>query len=91
MWCQHLRQRFPAECASTSVARRVVVSKNGIGSSRLRSRVRCRSIACWNSDEAPIGNARSPNFIASETPCFVGRAIAVLAADPRVIEKSGGL
>lgn len=30
-------------------------------------------------------------FIASETPCFVGRAIAALAADPRVMEKSGGV
>ena len=34
---------------------------------------------------------KDPNFIASETPCFVGRAVAALAADPRVIEKSGGL
>jgi len=34
---------------------------------------------------------KDPNLIASETPCFVGRAIAALAADPRVIEKSGGL
>ena len=30
-------------------------------------------------------------FAESETPCFVGRAIAALAADPRVGEKSGGL
>lgn len=30
-----------------------------------------------------------PNFIASETPYFVGRAIAALAADPRVSAKSG--
>ena len=37
------------------------------------------------------GAKKDPNFIASETPCFVGRAIAALAADPRVIEKSGGL
>jgi len=34
---------------------------------------------------------KDPNFIASETPCFVGRAVAALASDPRVIEKSGGL
>ena len=27
----------------------------------------------------------------SETPCFVGRAVAALAADPRLMDKSGGL
>jgi NAD(P)-dependent dehydrogenase (short-subunit alcohol dehydrogenase family) len=30
-------------------------------------------------------------FLQSETPYFVGRAIAALAADPKVINKSGGL
>lgn len=30
-----------------------------------------------------------PNFIASETPYYVGRAIAALAADPKIKEKSG--
>lgn len=33
---------------------------------------------------------QEPHFIASETPYFVGRAIAALAADPTVAEKSGG-
>jgi NAD(P)-dependent dehydrogenase (short-subunit alcohol dehydrogenase family) len=37
------------------------------------------------------GGKKDPNFLASETPFFVGRAIAALAADPRVLEKSGGL
>jgi NAD(P)-dependent dehydrogenase (short-subunit alcohol dehydrogenase family) len=37
------------------------------------------------------GAKKDPNFIASETPFFVGRAIAALAADPSVLEKSGGL
>jgi NAD(P)-dependent dehydrogenase (short-subunit alcohol dehydrogenase family) len=37
------------------------------------------------------GATRDPHFIASETPCFVGRAVAALAADPRVLEKSGGV
>jgi NAD(P)-dependent dehydrogenase (short-subunit alcohol dehydrogenase family) len=32
-----------------------------------------------------------PDFIASETPLFVGRDVVALAADPRVSEKSGGL
>jgi NAD(P)-dependent dehydrogenase (short-subunit alcohol dehydrogenase family) len=30
-----------------------------------------------------------PNFEGSETPCFVGRAVAALAADPNVSKKSG--
>ena len=37
------------------------------------------------------GGKKDPNFLASETPFFVGRAIAALAADARVLEKSGGL
>jgi len=37
------------------------------------------------------GAKKDPNFIASETPFFVGRAVAALAADPDVMEKSGGL
>jgi NAD(P)-dependent dehydrogenase (short-subunit alcohol dehydrogenase family) len=32
-----------------------------------------------------------PHFIASETPAFVGRAVAALAADPNVARKSGGV
>lgn len=35
------------------------------------------------------GAKKDPNFIASETPYFVGRAVAALAADPNVAEKSG--
>lgn len=30
-----------------------------------------------------------PHFIESETPCFVGRAVAALASDPKVHQKSG--
>jgi NAD(P)-dependent dehydrogenase (short-subunit alcohol dehydrogenase family) len=36
------------------------------------------------------GAQQDPNFIASETPYFVGRAIAALAADPKLGQKSGG-
>lgn len=38
-------------------------------------------------------NAQARRFLlsGSETPCFVGRAIAALAADPDVARKSGGL
>ena len=35
--------------------------------------------------------AGDPYFAASETPCFVGRAVAALAADPEVARKAGGL
>jgi NAD(P)-dependent dehydrogenase (short-subunit alcohol dehydrogenase family) len=37
------------------------------------------------------GAARDPHFIASETPFFVGRAVAALAADPGIAGKSGGV
>ena len=35
------------------------------------------------------GAQRDPHFIASETPFFVGRAVAALAADPNVHAKTG--
>jgi NAD(P)-dependent dehydrogenase (short-subunit alcohol dehydrogenase family) len=35
--------------------------------------------------------AADPNFLESESPLFVGRAVAALAADPRVFERSGQL
>jgi len=34
---------------------------------------------------------KNPHFAASETPFFVGRAVAALAADPRRMAKTGGL
>lgn len=34
---------------------------------------------------------QDPHFAQSETPCYVGRAVAALAADPDVAVKSGGL
>src|SRR5262249_26542097 len=37
------------------------------------------------------GAKKDRYFAYSETPFFVGRAIAALAADPKVLEKSGGL
>ena len=37
------------------------------------------------------GAKRDRHFANSESPLFVGRAVAALAADPRVLEKSGGL
>ncbi len=37
------------------------------------------------------GTQRDPHFIASETPHFVGRAVAALAADPAIAAKTGGV
>lgn len=37
------------------------------------------------------GAKKDPHFIASETPFYVGRAVAALAADPEVAVKSGGV
>lgn len=37
------------------------------------------------------GVAKDPHFIASETPYFVGRAIAALATDPNIMAKTGGV
>lgn len=36
------------------------------------------------------GAGQDPHFIASETPFFIGRAVTALAADPRILGKSGG-
>ncbi|MCP4428059.1 MAG: SDR family NAD(P)-dependent oxidoreductase [Chloroflexi bacterium] len=35
------------------------------------------------------GTQKDPHFIASETPFYIGRAVAALAADPNVREKAG--
>jgi NAD(P)-dependent dehydrogenase (short-subunit alcohol dehydrogenase family) len=35
------------------------------------------------------GAKTDPNFLVSETPLFVGRAVAALASDPNVFDKSG--
>jgi NAD(P)-dependent dehydrogenase (short-subunit alcohol dehydrogenase family) len=37
------------------------------------------------------GGRKDPNFLASETPLFVGRAVAALAADSHVLERTGQL
>jgi len=35
------------------------------------------------------GGKKDPNFLASESPLFVGRAVAALAADPKVLARTG--
>jgi hypothetical protein len=37
------------------------------------------------------GGRTDPNFLESESPLFVGRAVAALAADPGVLARSGQL
>jgi NAD(P)-dependent dehydrogenase (short-subunit alcohol dehydrogenase family) len=37
------------------------------------------------------GGKKDPNFLESESPLFVGRAVAALAADPRLMEQTGQL
>jgi NAD(P)-dependent dehydrogenase (short-subunit alcohol dehydrogenase family) len=45
----------------------------------------------WREVAVTNAEAKRFGFIASETPYFVGRAIAALASDPRVLSKSGGV
>ncbi|HEX5725105.1 MAG TPA: SDR family NAD(P)-dependent oxidoreductase [Longimicrobiaceae bacterium] len=47
--------------------------------------------ANWREAAEKNAQARGFGFEASETPCFVGRAVAALAADPAVARKSGGI
>jgi NAD(P)-dependent dehydrogenase (short-subunit alcohol dehydrogenase family) len=46
--------------------------------------------ANWR-DAADNPQAKGFGWIASETPCFIGRGVAALAADPNVRAKAGGL
>ena len=45
----------------------------------------------WRSVAASSKKAQGYGFAGSETPCFVGRAGAALAADPDVMRRSGGV
>ncbi len=45
----------------------------------------------WREVAATSEEAKKWGFAGSETPCFVGRAVAALAADPDVMRKSGGI
>jgi len=41
-------------------------------------------------EAADTAEGKQFGFAGSETPCFIGRAVAALAADPNVMAKSGG-
>jgi NAD(P)-dependent dehydrogenase (short-subunit alcohol dehydrogenase family) len=45
----------------------------------------------WREVAVTNKKAKGYGFIASETPCFLGRAVAALAADPKLKRNSGGL
>jgi NAD(P)-dependent dehydrogenase (short-subunit alcohol dehydrogenase family) len=45
----------------------------------------------WREVAETNKQARGYGFAGSETPCFLGRAVAALAADPKLPAKSGGL
>ena len=47
--------------------------------------------ANWREAAEQNSKARGYGLAGSESPYFVGRAVAALAADPKVLEKSGGL
>src|SRR5438132_6762140 len=47
--------------------------------------------ANWRHTAEHHAKAKQFGFISSETPCFVGRAVAALAADPHRAGKSGGV
>jgi NAD(P)-dependent dehydrogenase (short-subunit alcohol dehydrogenase family) len=47
--------------------------------------------ANWREVAETNPQARGYGFAGSETPCFVGRAVAALAADPNLRAKSGGV
>jgi len=47
--------------------------------------------ATWRDAAENNPKAKSFGFISSETPCFVGRGVAALAADPDRMRKSGGI
>ena len=49
------------------------------------------SEANWKEAAENNASAKRFGFINSETPCFVGRAVAALAADPKVARWSGGV
>ena len=47
--------------------------------------------ANWQEAARKNATAKKYGFAGSETPCFVGRAVAALAADPELARKSGGV
>jgi hypothetical protein len=56
----------------------------------------CARKRCWSASASLKANWREgakkdKNFLESETPLFVGRAVAALAADPNALDRTGHL
>jgi len=80
-WAEELRPHGAAALAVTPGFMRTEVVLERLGATEEN----------WREVAEQSAAARGYGFAGSETPFFVGRAVAALAADPRVLEKSGGL
>jgi NAD(P)-dependent dehydrogenase (short-subunit alcohol dehydrogenase family) len=80
-WAEELRPRGVASLAVTPGFMRTEVVLEHFGATE----------GNWREVAEKNSKARGMGLAGSETPFFVGRAVAALAADPEVLEKSGGL
>lgn len=80
-WAEELRPHGVASLAVTPGFMRTEVVLERFGATE----------GNWREVAEKSDDARRYGFAGSETPFFVGRAVAALASDPNVLEKSGGL
>ena len=80
-WAEELRPHRVAALALTPGFMRTEIVLEKLGATE----------ESWREVAEKSAAARGYGFAGSETPYFVGRAVAALAADPGVLEKSGGL
>jgi NAD(P)-dependent dehydrogenase (short-subunit alcohol dehydrogenase family) len=80
-WAEELRPHGVAALALTPGFMRTEVVLERLGATEEN----------WRETAEKSAAARGYGLAGSESPFFVGRAVAALAADPNVLEKSGGL
>ncbi|HEX8560094.1 MAG TPA: SDR family oxidoreductase [Pyrinomonadaceae bacterium] len=80
-WAEELRPHGVASLAVTPGFMRTEVVLEHFGATEEN----------WREVAEKSSKARGMGLAGSETPFFVGRAVAALASDPNVLEKSGGL
>src|SRR5215204_3793532 len=80
-WAEELRPHGVAAVAVTPGFMRTEVVLERLGATEEN----------WRETAEKNAAARGYGLAGSESPFFVGRAVAALAADPNVLEKSGGL
>lgn len=80
-WAEELRPHGVAALAVTPGFMRTEVALERLGATEEN----------WREAAETSATARRYGLAGSESPFFVGRAVAALAADPNVLEKSGGL